>query len=99
MAVATKLPASCAGSWLVSRMSEVFLAGLPEILKVHVSMSLQGDGWRIRFASPRARERPDAGTELVLAKLSEVLFIETLRRYISNLPLTRSAGWPGREIR
>lgn len=35
---------------------------------------------------------PNAGTGVVLAKLSEVLFVETLRRYISTLPPDQT-GW------
>jgi len=34
----------------------------------------------------------EAGGGLVLAKLSEVLFVETLRRYISSLP-SEQTGW------
>jgi transcriptional regulator GlxA family with amidase domain len=34
----------------------------------------------------------DAGSELVLARLSEVLFVETLRRYINGLPPDQ-IGW------
>jgi len=38
------------------------------------------------------RERIQCGSELVLAKLSEVLFVETLRRYINALPPDQ-IGW------
>ena len=34
----------------------------------------------------------NAGTGVVLAKLSEVLFVETLRRYINTLPPDQ-IGW------
>jgi len=75
------------------RMSQVFLAGLPPILKVHVVNEPSGQ-WlenSIRFSVGQMSGAND-GTGLVLAKLSEVLFIETLRRYISNLPPDQT-GW------
>ena len=34
----------------------------------------------------------DAGSDLVIAKLSEVLFVKTLRRYINSLP-QEDTGW------
>lgn len=75
------------------RLSEIFLAGLPKILKVHVAGEPSGQ-WlahSIRFSVDQAGES-DAGSELVLARLSEVLFVETLRRYINALPPDR-VGW------
>jgi AraC-like DNA-binding protein len=75
------------------RLSEVFLAGLPEILKVHVANEPSGR-WlehSIRFSVDEA-SGAHAGSGLVLAKLSEVLFVETLRRYISALPPDQ-IGW------
>ena len=75
------------------RMSEVFLAGLPALLKVHVVNEPSGQ-WlenSIRFSAGDGNG-PDAGTGLVLAKLSEVLFVETLRRYINTLPPDQT-GW------
>ncbi len=75
------------------RLSEVFLAGLPPILKVHVAKEPSGQ-WlehSIRF-SVDAVSGSVAGSGLVLAKLSEVLFVETLRRYINALPPDQS-GW------
>lgn len=75
------------------RLSQVFLAGLPPILKVHVVNEPSGQ-WlenSIRFSVAQMSGAND-GTGLVLAKLSEVLFIETLRRYIGNLPPDQ-IGW------
>src|ERR1043166_10028842 len=68
-------------------------AGLPPVLKVHVVNEPSGQ-WlenSIRFSVAQMSGAND-GTGLVLAKLSEVLFIETLRRYISNLPADQ-IGW------
>src|SRR5215475_596461 len=75
------------------RLSEIFLAGLPPILKVHISQEPSGE-WlehSIRFSVDEALGSR-AGSGLVLAKLSEVLFVETLRRYINGLPSGR-IGW------
>ncbi|MFY9610572.1 MAG: AraC family transcriptional regulator [Blastocatellia bacterium] len=75
------------------RLSEVFLAGLPKMLKVHVANEPSGQ-WlehSIRF-SVNAVGGVNAGSGLVLAKLSEVLFVETLRRYINALPPDQ-IGW------
>jgi AraC-like DNA-binding protein len=75
------------------RLSQVFLAGLPKILKVHVANEPSGQ-WlenSIRFSVAEV-SGSNAGSGLVLAKLSEVLFVETLRRYISALP-PGEIGW------
>lgn len=75
------------------RLSEVLLAGLPRVLVVHVAREASGQ-WlenSIRF-SVDAANGSDAGSGLMLAKLSELLFVETLRRYISALPPGQT-GW------
>jgi len=75
------------------RLSQVFLAGLPPILKVHVVNEPSGQ-WlenSIRFSVSQMSGSND-GTAVVLAKLSEVLFVETLRRYINALP-PGQIGW------
>jgi len=75
------------------RLSEVFLAGLPPMLKVHVAQEPSGQ-WlehSIRFSVGEANGS-NAGSGLVLARLSEVLFVETLRRYINALP-PDEIGW------
>jgi AraC-like DNA-binding protein len=74
-------------------LSQVFLGGLPPILKVNIRNDESGQ-WleqSIRHSVGRADAgRP--GVEAVRAKLSEVLFIETLRRYIGLLP-PEQTGW------
>ena len=75
------------------RLSEIFLAGLPPMLKVKVAKEPSGQ-WlehSIRFSVDEAPGSL-AGSGLVLAKLSEVLFVETLRRYIITLPPDQ-IGW------
>lgn len=75
------------------RLSEVFLAGLPKILKVNIAVEPTGK-WlenSIRF-SVGEENNSSAGSGLVITKLSEVLFVETLRRYINDLPDDQT-GW------
>ena len=75
------------------RLSEVFLSGLPKMLKVHVTKEPSGQ-WlenSIRFSVGEVNES-NSGSGLVLTKLSEVLFVETLRRYIIALPHDQ-IGW------
>jgi AraC-like DNA-binding protein len=75
------------------RLAEPILAGLPRLLKV--SMGDGGtDAWvrsSIKFSvAESASARP--GSAAVLARLSEVLFAEAIRRYMDELPPDR-AGW------
>ena len=75
------------------RLSEVFLAGLPRMLKVHIANEPSGK-WlehSLRFSVERASEAT-AGSGLVLEKLSELLFVETLRCYVNALPPDQT-GW------
>ncbi|HEY6802864.1 MAG TPA: AraC family transcriptional regulator [Pyrinomonadaceae bacterium] len=75
------------------QLSEVFLAGLPPILKVNVLDEPSGQ-WlaqSIRFSVDETNEL-NAGSGLVTTKLAELLFVETLRRYINALP-SEEIGW------
>ncbi len=75
------------------RLSEVFLAGLPRVFKVAIRDDVSGQ-WlenSIRFSVDQVNTAR-AGGEAVLAKLSEVLFVETLRGYIAQLPPGQT-GW------
>lgn len=75
------------------RLSEVFLAGLPKMLKVPVANEPSGQ-WLENSIRSSVNEvsGSDAGRGLVLAKLSEVLLLETVRRYINALPPDQ-VGW------
>ena len=76
------------------RLSEVFLSGLPQIVKVHVSSEPSGQ-WlanSIRFSVNDDAVSPNAGSDVIVSKLSELLFVETLRRYITSLPPDQT-GW------
>jgi AraC-like DNA-binding protein len=75
------------------RLSQIFLSGLPPVFKVSIRNNASGK-WlenSIRFSVNEA-DASRAGGEAVLAKLSEVLFVETLRSYIAQLP-TDQTGW------
>ena len=75
------------------RLCGPILESLPRILRVPL-----GDGpataWltRLLHAGIRESSAPRPGGETVLAKLSELLFVEALRRYIELLP-EQETGW------
>jgi AraC-like DNA-binding protein len=71
----------------------LFLAGLPPLFKVNIRRDGSG-AWiesTIRHLAS-GREAARAGRSALLAKLAEALFIETLRRYMAELPRQRT-GW------
>jgi AraC-like DNA-binding protein len=75
------------------QLSQVFLSGLPRVFKVRIRNDASGK-WlenSIRFSVNEA-DASRAGGEAVLAKLSELLFVETLRSYIAQLPADQT-GW------
>ena len=75
------------------QLSQVFLAGLPPIIKVHIRDNPSGQWLEDTFRySVNHAEAAGPGGAAVIAKLSEVLFVETLRRYIANLPQAQT-GW------
>ena len=75
------------------RLSQVFLAGLPPVFKINIREDQSGQ-WlehSIRYAIADA-DSSTAGSNAVLTKLCETLFVETLRRYMVQLP-ERQTGW------
>jgi AraC-like DNA-binding protein len=75
------------------RLSQVFLSGLPRVFKVSVRNDTSGR-WlenSLRFSVDQVNQS-GPGQEAVLAKLSEALFIETLRAYVAQLPPAQT-GW------
>jgi len=75
------------------RLSQVFLSGLPPAFKISIRQDASGR-WlenSIRFSVNEA-DASRAGGEAVLTKLSEVLFVESLRAYIAELP-PEQTGW------
>jgi len=76
-----------------AQLSRAFLGGLPPIFKVNIGNDGSGrwleDSIRYSVAQAVALK---TGSEIVIAKLSEALFAETLRRYVEKLPPDQS-GW------
>jgi AraC-like DNA-binding protein len=75
------------------QLSQVLLSGLPPVFEVTIGDDASGR-WlenSIRFSADQACNSR-AGGDAVLTKLSEVLFIETLRIYITHLP-SDQRGW------
>jgi len=73
--------------------SNPLLATLPPALKLSLKKGSAAEWMRSTFhyaAEEVAAGRP--GSETVLAKLSELLFVETVRRYVENLP-DGQTGW------
>jgi len=70
-----------------------FSGGLPPVFKVNIRNDSAGQ-WlenSIKFSAHQAGEN-QAGSDAVLARLSEALFVETLRRYMAELP-PQQTGW------
>ena len=70
------------------------LAGLPRVVRVNLRNDPAGE-WlehidRVTPSSGRRRPRP--GSDVILARLAEVLFTEVLQRYVMQLPAGRT-GW------
>jgi AraC-like DNA-binding protein len=75
------------------QLGKAFLGGLPPIFKVNIGNDSSGQ-WlesSIRYSVEQAAASK-TGSEIVVAKLSEALFAETLRRYVDLLPPGQT-GW------
>jgi AraC-like DNA-binding protein len=73
--------------------SNPVIAALPSVLKLDIQEGAGAEWIRSTFqyaADEVAAGRP--GSETVLAKLSELLFVESVRRYAESLPSDRT-GW------
>lgn len=73
--------------------SKMFLGGLPPIFKVNIRSDHSGQ-WlenSIKFSAKEACTNR-AGSDAVLTRLSEALFVETMRRYMAELPAEQT-GW------
>jgi AraC-like DNA-binding protein len=69
------------------------LAGLPRVVRVHIRNDRAGE-WlenSITHAAERASTAAP-GSDVILARLAEVLFAEALQRYVTQLPPGRT-GW------
>lgn len=71
----------------------LFLAGLPKVIRINARDDATGK-WledSIRYLVSEAdRSRP--GQAILLSKMAEALFVETLRRYMESLP-PEQVGW------
>jgi AraC-like DNA-binding protein len=74
-------------------LSRPILSGLPPVFKVNVRTDASGH-WLESSVMHLVEEAASGrvGSEAMLAKLSEALFVDTLRRYIDALP-ARQNGW------
>jgi AraC-like DNA-binding protein len=74
-------------------LSKAILSGLPPLIKVNVRTDPSGH-WlenSLKFSVTQAANR-EPGAGATLAKLSEAVFAETLRRYVRDQPDTQT-GW------
>lgn len=74
-------------------LSRPILDGLPSAFKVHVRTDRAGNWLEssiLHLVDEAASGR--VGSEAMLAKLSEALFVDTLRRYVGSLP-EQQRGW------
>lgn len=74
-------------------LCRTFLGGLPPVFKVNIRNDQAGQ-WlenSIKFSAAEASANR-AGSDAVLARLSEALFVETMRRYMAELP-PQQTGW------
>ena len=76
-----------------AEVCKTFLGGLPPVFKVNIRKDPAGR-WledSIKFSAAEAVANR-AGSNAVLARLSEALFVETLRRFTTELPAEQK-GW------
>ena len=75
------------------RLSAPILGGLPRMLRVSLGDDPAAQWLRssVHFSVVETAQ-PGAGAETLLTKLSELLFVETIRRYIKDLPDSQT-GW------
>jgi len=74
-------------------ISRPILGGLPPLFKVNIRMDRSGQWLEnsiLRLVEEAASGR--VGSAAMLAKLSEALFVDTLRRYVVSLP-EQQVGW------
>jgi Cupin len=74
-------------------LSKTFLGWLQPVFKVHIGSDTSGQWLQssILYSVGQAVDS-DTGSEIVVAKLSEALFSETLRRYVNSLA-PGETGW------
>lgn len=76
-----------------AHVSGPVLSGLPEAFKVNIHTDRAGHWLRnsiLHLVDEAASGRP--GSEAMLTKLSEVLFVDVVRRYVASMP-EQQTGW------
>ena len=70
------------------------LAALPQVIHLSAAGPQTSTGWLGTLVNIAAKESRSArpGSENVLARLSELMFVETIRRYLETLPPAET-GW------
>lgn len=74
-------------------LSRPILGGLPPVFKVNIRMDRSGQWLEssiLHLVEEAASGR--VGSDAMLAKLSEALFVDTLRRYVASMP-EQQMGW------
>src|SRR5262249_50456373 len=74
-------------------LAQTFLGGLPRVIKINIREEPSGQ-WlenSLEFSVTQAARR-EPGADAMLAKLSEAVLAETLRRYVRHLPEDQ-IGW------
>ena len=74
-------------------VSRTFLSGLPPVFKINIRHDSAGE-WlenSLKFSAVQASTNR-AGSDAVLTRLAEALFVETMRRYMAELP-AQQTGW------
>lgn len=72
---------------------EYLVSSLPPFLKIEVSSLPGGDWMRHTFTyAAHALSHSEPGTATVLARVAELLFVETIRGYLASLP-PEETGW------
>jgi len=73
--------------------SNPLLAALPKLLTINVADTPAG-GWIAQSFAFAAQQlaAPEAGAATIIGKLSELMFVEAVRRYIDSLP-PQETGW------
>jgi AraC-like DNA-binding protein len=74
-------------------LSRPILSGLPPVFKINIRTDRSGhwlENSILHLVEEAASGR--VGSEAMLAKLSEALFVDTLRRYVADLP-EQQTGW------
>src|SRR5262249_23694157 len=85
---------SCAVTWYVIRcFAGRFFKAFRQLSRSIFAQTVPDIGWRTRFFIwSRKPPRDRRVTKDKLAKLSEALFVDTLRRYVAGLP-EQEVGW------